>query len=131
LQVTESRVFYTLSTEKFAPFGAAKPGVPIFRDDRWKIIEIPTRWMFYIISRGRSARPNTWESYADAILDFLRVCEANDWAYMELMSGQLGLYRDQLRERTRTVNTAGGKIEKPLTIATINHRLTIVSKFYD
>jgi integrase/recombinase XerD len=124
LQLTDSRCFITKSTERFAPFGQPKAGVPIFHDDRIRLLEVPTQFMFWLSNRGKSSRPNTWRSYGDDLLDFLRVCEANGWDYLSFARGQLAAYRDSLRSRV-SVRKA------PLNRSTINRRLGTVCAFFD
>ena len=98
----------------------------MFHDDRMKILEYPTTWMFAVVERGRSNRPKTWIAYAEDLLDFLRVCEANEWDLMRPLRGQLAAYRDQLQ--TRLIKRLG--YEKPLSIGTINRRLHTAMTFY-
>jgi site-specific recombinase XerD len=89
-----------------------------------RILEIPTRFMFWLSTRPRSNRPNTWRAYGDDLLDFLRVCEASDWDYLSLAFGQLGAYRDHLRSRV-TIR------KQPMARSTINRKLGTVCRFYD
>lgn len=104
-----------------------KEGVPVFHDDRMRLLEPPTLWIIHIAQRGRSRRPNTWKSYAADLLDYLHFCEANGINYLEPVRGLLAAYRDQLQTRVITRRN----IERPISGKTINHRLGVVANFYN
>ena len=91
-----------------------------------RILDLPTRWMFYIaLERSRIRSKKTWKSYAEWLLDWLRHCEANDWEnLLEIGEGHLGAYRRHML-RTKSVH------DDPFAVATINARLNTVARMYE
>jgi len=114
------------TTRKFAPFGVARPGIPLFFDDRMKLLEAPTLWLAAVAQRGRSNRPNTWKAYGADLLDFLRFCEATNIDYLDPVRGLLAAYRDQML--SRKITRCG--VEKRPATSTINRRIHSAAAFY-
>lgn len=123
--VAADDVQFILSTPDFAPEGVAAAGVPLFFNPRtMELLELPTKWMFYVaLQRARTRSPNTWRSYAESLADWLRHCAANEWSLLEIGEGHLGAYRRHMLH-SNTVNGA------PHSASTINGRVNVVWRFY-
>jgi site-specific recombinase XerD len=114
------------STAEFCPFGQPIAGVPLFYDEGpMALIEIPTRWMFFLaLERGRTRSPKSWKAYAEQLLDWLRHCDANGWDPITVKDGHLGAYR---RHMLKSKSVLG----QPYSSVTINARLNTVARFYE
>jgi site-specific recombinase XerD len=93
-------------------------------DDRERFIELPQRWLLELaILNGRTRSPATWRSYAEALYDWLRTCEANGWVWQDASETHLATYRNHMLAS----KTAFGR---PHSQATINGRLRRLIYFY-
>src|SRR5215469_5999773 len=87
----------TYANEAFTQHGVPMAGIPVLLTDDMVIDEVPQRWMFYIaLDRGRTRSQATWRSYAEALYDWLRTCEANGWEWDQVEEGHLRAYRNQM-----------------------------------
>src|SRR4051812_31793260 len=84
------RLSYT--TDAFSHHGVPMVGVRVVLDDEMHIVEVPQCWLFYIaLDRGRTRRPATWRSYAEALHDWLQTGQANGWAWDDTEEGHMRL----------------------------------------
>jgi site-specific recombinase XerD len=106
------------------PMGVSMSGVPMLLDEQERFIEVPQRWLLELaILNGRTRSPATWRSYAEALYDWLRTCEANGWRWEEASETQLATYRNHMLAS----KTAFGH---PHSESTINGRLRRIIYFY-
>src|SRR5437879_7597829 len=107
----------TYTTVAFAYHGVPMPGVPVLLSDDMEIVEGPQRWLFYIaLDCGRTRSPATWQSYAEALHDWLQTCEANGWVWDETEEGHLRAYRNQMLYHPSSV-TGGPTRRAPSMVA--------------
>lgn len=82
-----------------------------------ELLELPTRWMFYLaLERGRTRSPKSWKAYAEQLLDWLRHCDANGWNVFVVKDGHLAAYRRHML-KSKTI------LGRAFSPATINARL--------
>jgi hypothetical protein len=66
------------TTSSFCPLGLATPDVPILLDAQMRLIEPACAWFLHLaLVQGRTRSPATWRTYAEALYDWWRTCEAN------------------------------------------------------
>jgi len=122
-----------ISTEEFIYRGRSYPGIPLFCSSDAVPVSVLNRYMLYLVlERGRANSPGTWNSHANALLDYFSWLEAN------------GLEWDQEPRRTEKGKEASNLAlyqywsqrdyrkpdGYPLSSGTINQRVTCVQAFY-
>lgn len=117
----------TETTDAFRPYDFPTPGVPLIYDNAtMTIIEIPTLWLVHIaLVSGRTRSPRTWRSYAEAIVDWLRSCEASNWDWKTVQDGHLAAYRNAM------LRTGSSYTGKPYARETINAYILRICLFYE
>lgn len=123
LQFTNPDIFFTASSQALVLYGRPTANVPIFHTARFRIIELPTLWIFSLAINARTTSLNTWKAYASALLDYLRSCEASDWNYLTVTDDHLAAYRTHLAASISIRGT-------PVKARTVNHRLSAIIEFY-
>jgi len=113
------------TTDRFRPFGAAAPDVPMLLDDGMRLIEPACLWLMHVaLVRGRTRSRQTWRTYGEALYDWWQTLEANGWAWDEVGMGELAAYRDHMLQHP------SDHTGRPYARSTINGRLRILSMFY-
>jgi integrase len=116
------------TTKAFAPGGIPLQGVPVLVDRDMRLVEPVCIWFLDLIRRGRTQSPNTWSSYADAVLDFFATLErtGRPWQteWRLVTSDTLWAYRRAM-ETTPSPYTG-----RRLSTRTINGRLRRLALFY-
>jgi integrase len=108
---------------EFLPDGIASAGVPVILGRDARIFEPGTAWLFDL-ALAAYLRPNSLRSYADALCDWIRTCDASDWDWTQVHDGHLNAYRlDMLHHPSEATKS---KFEP----TTINARIRRIDLFY-
>lgn len=115
------------TSDDFAPYNKPCTGVPFFFDDHnMTILELPSLWLVDVsIVNGRTRSPRTWNSYAEALADWLRACEASGWDWRAATEGLAAAYRNGM------LLNGSPYTGKPYARSTINGYLLRVAMFYE
>jgi integrase len=115
----------SFTNSDFKPNGLSKEQVPLLIKEDLSFEEIPTIWFFHLaIGSGKTPSPDTWRSYAEAIVDFFNTCEVNKWDWKNITKDNLIAYRNNMLYN----NNAFGR---PYSKTTINNYVTRISLFYE
>src|SRR5207253_5215495 len=77
------------------------------------------------LERGRTRSPSTWVSYAEALHDWLQMCQVNGWAWDEIEEGHLRANRNQMLYHLSAVT------RRAYAVRTVNGRLSRLALFYN
>ena len=115
------KISYT--TADFAPNDLPAPGVPLVIEPNGLIFRVGTYWLFDM-ALNKFAATETLRSYADALADWLRTCDANGWDWANVHDAHLNAYRRHMLTEPSSFT------DRPYARSTINGRLIRIELFY-
>lgn len=118
-----AELFFT--TDDFKVAGMPKPGVPFLVDKNMEPVDVVDRWFFSVaLVSGKTKSKNTWEAYGRTLYNYFQWLETLGKIWDTVTEVDVASYRDSMLEHP---NVNG----KPCKPTTINHRITIISMFYE